>query len=60
MKLQEIKDSLLHSNLSKVSKASGVHYNGLTRLMKGETDPRYSTVEALRLYLEARKNGENI
>jgi len=60
MTLKQIKEKLADSNLSRVAEACGLHYNVVTRLMKGETDPRYSTVEALTNYLEARDNGKNI
>ena len=60
MNLQLVKEQLADSNLRKVAEASGLKYNVVTRLMRGETDPKYSTVEALYNYLEARKNGKNI
>jgi|TARA_R110000744_G_scaffold42051_3_gene95197 predicted transcriptional regulator len=60
MNLQLVKEQLADSNLRKVAEASGLKYNVVTRLMRGETDPKYSTVEALYNYLEARENGKNI
>ena len=60
MTLEQIKEQLKDSNLAKVAEACDIHYNVLTRLMKGDTDPRYSTVEALITYLKARDNGKNI
>ena len=60
MNLEQIKEQLADSNLRKVADACGIHYNVITRLMKGETDPRYSTVNALNNYLKARDNGQNI
>ena len=60
MNLDLVKEQLADSNLRKVAEASGIHYNVLTRLMRGDTDPKYSTVEALYNYLEARENGKNI
>ena len=58
MNLQLVKEQLADSNLRKVAEASGLKYNVVTRLMRGETDPKYSTVEALYNYLEARENGK--
>lgn len=60
MNLQYIKEQLADRNLRKVAEASGLNYNVVTRLMKGETDPRYSTVEALANYLRVKDNGQNI
>ena len=60
MNLEQIKEQLEDSNLRKVAEASGLHYNVVTRLMKGDTDPRYSTVDALAPYLKAKDNGQNI
>ncbi len=60
MTLQQIKEQLRDSNLKKVSEASGLHYNVLTRLMAGDTDPRYSTVESLSEYLRDRDNGKDL
>ena len=61
MTLQQIREQLADSNLRKVAEACGLHYNVLTRLMKGDTDPRYSTVELLADYIKARENnGQNI
>lgn len=60
MTLEQIKSRLGDYNLRKVADACGIHYNALTRLMKGDTDPRYSTVEKLSAYLEAQENGKNI
>ena len=60
MNLNDIKEQLAESNLHKVADACGLHYNVVTRLMKGETDPRYSTVEVLANYIKARNNGQNI
>ena len=61
MNLEQIKEQLEDSNLRKVAQASGLHYNVVTRLMKGDTDPRYSTVELLADYIKARENnGQNI
>jgi len=60
MTLQQIREQLADSNLRKVAEACGLHYNVVTRIMKGDTDPRYSTVDALATYLKARKNGQNI
>ena len=61
MNLEQIKEQLEDSNLRKVAQASGLHYNVVTRLMKGDTDPRYSTDELLADYIKARENnGQNI
>jgi|TARA_R110000824_G_scaffold57023_1_gene155495 predicted transcriptional regulator len=60
MNLKYIKEQLADHNLRKVAEASGINYNVIRRLMKGETDPRYSTVEALANYLKAKDNGQNI
>ena len=60
MRLEHIKEQLADSNLRKVAEACGLHYNVVTRLMKGDTDPRYSTVELLADYVKARDNGQNI
>jgi len=60
MRLEHIKEQLADSNLRKVAEACGLHYNVVTRLMKGDTDPRYSTVELLADYVKARENGQNI
>lgn len=49
--LEQIKARLKHSNLKSVSKASGIHYNTLYRLMNADCDPAYSTVKALSDYL---------
>jgi|TARA_R110000796_G_scaffold1054_2_gene4037 predicted transcriptional regulator len=60
MTLQQIKEQLRDSNLKRVAEASGLHYNVLTRLMNGDTDPRYSTVESLSEYLRERDNGKDL
>lgn len=60
MTLEQIKSRLEAYNLRKVADACGIHYNALTRLMRGDTDPRYSTVQKLSMYLEAQENGKNI
>jgi len=60
MSLEQIRKQLADSNLRKVAEACGLHYNVVTRLMRGDTDPRYSTVELLSNYLKARENGQNI
>lgn len=52
MTLDEIKARLKHSNLKAVSKASGVHYNALYRLMSGGTNPSYETVRKLIDYID--------
>ena len=60
MTLQQIKEQLRDSNLKRVAEASGLHYNVLTRLMNGDTDPRYSTVESLSEDLRERDNGKDL
>lgn len=53
MTLLEVRERLKDSNLMAVSKAAGVHYNALYRLMNHSTKPQYETVEKLIKYLEA-------
>jgi len=60
MTLEQIKEQLKDSNLRRVAEACDLHYNVLTRLMRGDTDPRYSTVVTLITYLKARENGKDI
>jgi len=49
--LDEIKRRLKDANLSKVAKASGLHYNTIYRLVNGQ-EPKYDTVKKLSDYLE--------
>jgi DNA-binding phage protein len=53
MTLNEVRERLKDSNLMAVSKAAGVHYNALYRLMNESTNPQYETVQKLISYLEA-------
>jgi len=58
MDLDQIKEQLKDSNLRKVAESCGLHYNVVTRLMKGDTDPRYSTVEQLTKYIKERSGAD--
>jgi DNA-binding phage protein len=53
MTLSDVRERLKDSNLMAVSKAAGVHYNALYRLMNESTNPQYETVQKLISYLEA-------
>lgn len=53
--LEEIKLALEDSNLKSVALKSGVHYNAVYRLMRGQVSPSYETVKKLSDYLEAKQ-----
>lgn len=52
MTAQEIREKLEPMNLQHVAKAVGIHPNSLYRFMRGETDPKHSTVQKLAAWLE--------
>lgn len=54
MKINEIKNRLKDSNLSRVSAHSGVEYWKIRQFMNGG-DPRLSTVEKLEMYFKNNK-----
>lgn len=55
MGIDEIKARLQPMNLSKVAKDAEIHPNVLYRLMKGDTDPKISTIEKLVRFLEKQQ-----
>lgn len=50
--LEEIRAILRLMNLKKVSEGTGLHYNAVLRIAKGETSPSYETVQRIIKYLE--------
>ena len=44
MTLSEVRERLQDCNLMAVSKAAGVHYNALYRLMNNSTNPQYEKI----------------
>jgi len=53
LKPDEIRNKLRDSNLTAVSRNSGVSYKVLYKFMQG-ADPKFSTIEKLSHYLEAK------
>lgn len=58
--IERLKCVLSDMNLSKVAQGANVHPNVLYRLMKGETDPAYSTVKKIIDYLVKKGVLENV
>lgn len=59
MTLEDIKNSLKDIRVSKVSVATGLHQNTISKIRDGiSKDPSHSTIEKLKAYLEGGKNGE--
>jgi len=50
--IEEIRELLSDRNILKVSEKTGIHHNTLYKLVRGETDPRYSILKKLSDYLE--------
>lgn len=54
MTLEDIRQALKDRRINKVSLATGLHQNTITKIRDGVSkDPSNSTVELLRKYLEA-------
>jgi len=52
LKLDEIRTILQDRNLTKVAKSAKVSRPVLYQIMKGSTDPKFSTIEKLSDYLQ--------
>jgi len=57
--MEEIRKRLKDSNFTAVAKSSGVNYHVLYKFMRGEGDPRHSTVTLLSAYLMSLEGKEN-
>lgn len=51
--IEKMRELLFDRNIIKVAKSTGIHYNTIYKLIRGETDPRYSVLKKLSDYLEA-------
>lgn len=52
MELSEIKSKLKDRNIKKVSKAVGIHYNTLYKIVSGISEPSHTTLIKLTNYLK--------
>ncbi len=59
LSVEEIKRRLKDSNYTAVAKSSNVNYHTLYKFMKGEGDPKHSTVTLLSAYLMSLEGKEN-
>ena len=50
--IDEVRRRLEPMNIMYVSRKTGVHANAIYRLMRGDTAPRYATIERLSNWLE--------
>lgn len=57
MELSEIQQYLLNHKgaLPQVAADSGVSYDSVLRIMRGHVNPRYSTMQALTVYIKSKK-----
>lgn len=53
--LKQIRNRLEDRNIQAVSRKTGLHFNTLHRIKRGETTPSYATLERLSAYLEDNK-----
>lgn len=52
MTIDEMRRRLAPMNLAEVARQVGIHQNVLYRIANGTTDPRVSTFERIRMWLE--------
>ena len=52
LKLEEIRAILQDRNLTKVAKSANISRPVLYQIMRGSTDPKFSTIEKLSDYLQ--------
>jgi predicted transcriptional regulator len=50
--LDEIKKRLEPMNLKAVAKETGISYNAIYRMAKGDTNPKYETVQKITKWIE--------
>jgi len=53
--LEQIRSRLKGRNIQVVSRKTGLHFNTVHRIKRGETEPNYATLERLSAYLEDKK-----
>ena len=59
LSIDEVRRRLEPMNIMYVSRKTGVHSNAIYRLMRGDTQPRYATIEKLSNWLEGAEHADS-
>jgi DNA-binding phage protein len=54
MELDAIRAALKDCNIQAVARSTGLHPNAIYRFLRGQTEPRYATIERLARYLASK------
>lgn len=54
IELDAIRAALKDCNVQAVARSTGLHPNAIYRFLRGQTEPRYATIERLARYLMTR------